>query len=585
MPLAAHTNPIGIKGAAHLLRRAAFGATPSQIESFKNDSGPSAIAKLFPNSTQGIPTPPIDAKTGAEWVTNGPTSANSEEFVLGQYFMGWFLSQMLATGIAESQALAYSAREKVVLFLHTHFTCIANKVQSSRALYFQNQLFRQYADKGTATYTKSLKTLTEKISVDNARVKLLDSFLNVKGSVNENYGRELLELYSIGRGLEGKPLDIDGADDYGVYREQDVQQAARVLSGWDFDDTFGNIDPETNLPCAIIKSNGSAHDNSEDGPKQFSDRLGDAVVTPLTLGTDATEESMRDEIQQLVNIIYDQPDNRTARNIAWKLYRFFVYAPHEQFAPGNLVAKIDDEIIDVMAEDLRANGYMIMPVIENLLASQHFYEALTDYADDNFGGIIKSPLDLALGTLKAFKFQLPDVTVDAEKFYATTTQLLYSFQTMGLRFYEPFDVAGYEGYHQFPLYHRAWITPTSLANRYAFVRSLFTDNPDELLRIDPLAFVKDNPTLDAIAADSEALTMQIALYLLPVSNNLTLAGTDPNAEITYERMNFFRQSFLGTFDAAYWTSNWNAYNNLDDLRGFLKQLFNAMMQSPEYQLQ
>lgn len=75
-------------------------------------------------------------------------------------------------------------------------------------------------------------------------LRLLDGNQNVNGSVNENYGRELQELYTIGRGLEGTlpPATIPG--DYFNYTEQDVRAAARVLSGWELDTTFTTFDPD-----------------------------------------------------------------------------------------------------------------------------------------------------------------------------------------------------------------------------------------------------------------------------------------------------------------------------------------------------
>jgi uncharacterized protein (DUF1800 family) len=518
-------------------------------------------------------------------MTTGSTGANSENFKLNEFFLGWMLSQMMSTDIPEAQSLAYSARERIVFFLHTHFTCIANKVQSTRAMYFQNQLFRQFAlDSMVSDPDKNFKTLTVKISIDNAMLRLLDGNLNVKGAVNENYGRELLELYSIGRGLEGTVFpDLSGAGDYGVYKEDDVQAAARVLSGWDFDETFSNLDPDTGLPRGIVKgsgSNASAHDND---PKQFTNRFDNQVIAPdvaLLNGDDATEESALDEIVQLVDMIYSR--RATVKNICWKIYRFFVYAPHEAL-PGPTVEFIDTNIIENMADLFVSSGYKVQPVIENLLRSQHFYEANGGYPDDNFGGIIKSPIDLVLGTLRTFGYQLPSMNADAEVFYERTNYLLGTLDALGLQFYEPFDVAGYEAYHQFPIYHRAWITPTALAQRYDFIRAVFTANNDALIQLDPLSFVSDH--FPDEAPDAGALVEVIANFLLPVSQNLSVGAADPNAEITYERMQYFLRRFLDTFNAAYWSTNWNEYEDLEELRGFLRNLFNAMLQSPEYQLQ
>src|SRR5688572_25984481 len=232
MPLAEFSGTLGLKSAAHLLRRATFGATKQQIDSFAALTPTDATTQLF---GQALPVPvlPIDPKTGQEWITNGPTGANSEDSDLGDFLLGWFVGQMM------HPSLAYAAREKVVLFLHTHFTMIMEKVSNTRALYFQNALFRHFALDGNADPEVNFKKLTVKVSVDNAMLQLLDGTLNVKGGVNENYARELLELYSIGRGLEANPPVTSGEiGDYGVYREADVQTAARILTGWMYDENY-----------------------------------------------------------------------------------------------------------------------------------------------------------------------------------------------------------------------------------------------------------------------------------------------------------------------------------------------------------
>ena len=138
MPLAEISGALGLKRAAHLLRRATFGATKQQIDSFAALTPAQATTQLF---GQALPDPvlPIDPKTGQEWVLTGTTDANSEGSDLNQYLLSWFVGQMM------NPSLAYSAREKIVLFLHTHFTMIMEKVSDSRALYFQNALFRLFA--------------------------------------------------------------------------------------------------------------------------------------------------------------------------------------------------------------------------------------------------------------------------------------------------------------------------------------------------------------------------------------------------------------------------------------------------------
>ncbi|MDH4297484.1 MAG: DUF1800 domain-containing protein, partial [Cyclobacteriaceae bacterium] len=393
-------------------------------------------------------------------------------------------------------------------------------------------------------------------------------------------GRELLELYSLGRGLEGTLPPATEQGDYILYTEEDVQAAAKVLSGWDVDTTFTTLDLDTNLPRGKVKgspTNASSHDND---PKQFSARFSNAIVQPdplLLSGGNPTEASALDEIQQLIDLIYTKPE--TAKNICWKIYRFFVYAPH---TPTESLA-IDGPIITEMANTLVSNNYKIQPVIENLLRSQHFYEAAAGtVTDDNFGGIIKSPLDLSIQSLRFFEVPIPDMTTATTEFYEATGDIVRTLYDQAMSFYEPYDVAGYDAYHQFPIYHRFWITPNTLANRYAYVRSIITAAEPGMFKINVYDYVKNNIP-NGIAADARLLVIELAKYLLPVTDNLTYDdAADDTSGLTAPRITYFLERFLQTFDEAYWTTRWNA--GAGDLRDQLEYLFNALMQSPEYQL-
>ncbi|MBL7858324.1 MAG: DUF1800 domain-containing protein [Cyclobacteriaceae bacterium] len=584
MPLPEYSGTLGIKRAAHLLRRATFGATKNQIDTFASLTPAQAITQLF-RQTLADPPLPLDPLTGQTWVTTGPAN-DDREFEFQDFFKGWFIGQMMSTGVSPAQSLAWSAREKLVLFLHTHFTCIQSKVGNSRSMYFQNQLFRLFAlDALNVDPDINFKKLTVKVSVDNAMLRLLDGNLNVKGSVNENYGRELLELYSIGRGLEGTLPPPTGPGDYILFTEQDVQAAAKVLSGWDIRDQFTTIDTDTNLPRGSVKgsvTNATSHDNTA---KQFSERFSNAVIQPdplLLSGGNPTEASALKEIEDLIDMIYAKPE--TAKHICWKIYRFFVHATHT--VDDSLA--IDGPIITEMANTFQANGFKIQPVIENLLRSQHFYEASGGtVTDDNFGGIIKSPIDLTLGTFRFFNIQLPDMATQTTAFYDAAAEILQIVDHLGMDFYEPFDVAGYEAYHQFPIFHRAWITPNYLSRRYNFIRVLLTATEPGMFKVNVYDYVK-NTIPNGIAADARLLVMELAKYLLPIADNLTYdPDADDFASLTALRLNYFKERFVQDFTTdpeAYWTSRWNAGTEIGDLRAQLEFLFNAMLQSPEYQL-
>ncbi len=590
MPLPSFGGTLGYKRAAHLLHRATYGPTKLQIDSFATLTASQAVALLF---QQPLPDPvlPIDPETGTEWVLTGTTDANSGDPELQEFFKGWFIGQMLGLGVPPSNQLAYATREKIVFFLHTVLTTIQSKVDNSRSLYFQNELFRKFAFDKTLPLEFNFKELTKKVSVDNAMLRLLDGNLNVRGSVNENYGRELLELYSIGRGLEGTLPPATTPGDYFNFTEQDVRAAAQVLSGWELDTTFTSVDEDVDLyltgtqklPRGKVRgstTNASSHDNTV---KQFSDRFGNATIQPdplLLNGTNATEESALDEISQLIELIYAQPE--TARNFCRRVYRYFVY--HE------ITQTIDDTIVAQMASTFISSGYKIQPVLEDLFQSQHFYDAAAGVNDDNFGGIIKSPLDLMVGTLRFFNVQLPDPTGNAVAYYEQTGELIRSLESMGMHFYEPFDVAGYDAYHQYPIYHRSWISTNYLVRRYEFIRNLVSDSQmGGMMKIDPVAFVQTNIS-NAIASDARLLIIELAKYFLPLSDNLTFdTAVDDNAGLTAERLNYFLTAFLKSpqIDAdpeGAWTFRWNNPVDMEVVRRQLENLFNAMLQSPEYQL-
>lgn len=587
MPLTPFPGPLGLKGAAHLLRRATFGPTKDEIDTYKGMTASLAVQQLFA-ATLPTPDAPIDPETGKEWAVGGTTAANSGEGDLQEFFKGWFIAQMMSSGVDASLSLQYAAREKIVFFMHTVLTAITSKIDSSRALYFQNQLFRLYALDKNAGVKVNFKELTKKVSTDNSMLRLLDGNLNVNGSPNENYARELLELYTIGRGLEGHVPATTEPGDYFVYREQDVQAAARVLSGWDFDETFSNIDADTSLPRGKVKgnpTNASAHDNT---PKTFSDRFNGQVIQRSTdqvlfPGTNATEATAMDEISQLIDMIYTKRE--TAMNICRRVYRYFVY--------HNISQQIDDTIVSSLADTFTSSGFKLQPVLEELFKSQHFYDAASGVNDDNFGGIIRSPLDLMIGTYRLFEIPLPDYKTAAAELYASTGQMINELSSMGMHFYEPYDVAGYDAYHQYPIFHRAWISTNYLTQRYDFIRSLQETsmaNPNAKINAYQFVFNKIAP---GVASDAKQLIIELAQYFLPQAENLTFdTNADDNAGLTAERLNYFLTAFLKSppIDVdpeGTWTDRWlhpENYQEPEVVIGQLRALFNAMLQSPEYQL-
>jgi hypothetical protein len=174
------------------------------------------------------------------------------------------------------------------------------------------------------------------------------------------------------------------------------------------------------------------------------------------------------------------------------------------------------------------------------------------------------------------------MTTSPAEFYEATRTIRDTIDDLGMKFYQPFDVAGYDAYHQFPIYHRAWITPNYLAMRYQMVRRIITAAEPGMFKANVFQFVQSNIP-NAIASDARLLVIELAKYLLPVTDNLTFDdATDDTSGLTSQRLNYFKAQFLDTFTEAYWTTRWN--EGASDLGDQLEDLFNAMLQSPEYQL-
>lgn len=577
MPLALHTGVLGKKAAAHLLRRATFGPAKSEIDHFSGLTASQAIAELF----QAIPEPaaPVHPGAATSWLTTTP-ALDEDDGDQQEYVISWWLGLMLNSNVSSAQRMAFSTREKITYLLHTHFTTIQQVVNNSRSIYFQNILLRKHAFDSAAGPLYNIRDLAKKICVDNAMLALLDGRLNVKGNPNENFARELFELYTIGKGLSGQVPVTGVPGDYFYFTEQDIKAAALVLSGWDVDATFSNIDPDTIIPRGKVKTGAGGianqHDNTE---KQFSNRMGDTLIIPdaalLTAGQ-PNQASMLDEIDQLINMIFAQPE--TPKNICRKIYRFYVY--------HDITAEIDSTIIPEMVNTLIANNYKIEPVIRELLSSSHFYDSLAGVDDDKFGGIIKSPLDLVCGTCNFFEYAVPDYLTQTNLFYQKTKNLLGKLSDQGMNFMNPYDVAGYEAYHQFPLFHRNWINTNSLTQRYKFIYDIMTTEnmTADSVSIDLLAYY--SLRFPANALDPDLLVREVASYLFPLYTEVS--------ELTPERLTWFKNRFLMLGDVlnqaqpAFWQFSWSHRGDIVasemDARGMLQDKINAMLQSPEYQL-
>ena len=280
-------DPWGRKWAAHLSRRAAFGASRADLleaERLGNEGTLDLLMKGRPDADD----------LGETLIDVGRVAAGKGTDAL----RGWWLYCMLHGG--------HPLREKLTLFWHDHFATSDAKVRSAALMFRQNCLLREHA-------LGKFGPFLQAVSRDPAMLYWLDSNRNVKGAANENYARELMELFSLG---------------VGNYAEKDVKEAARAFTGWHVD-------------AGRFKFHARLHD---DGTKTVLRRTGNLD------GGD------------IVRVVMEQP--AAARFLVRKLYRFLV---SEAEPPAAL--------LEPLCDSLRKSDYDIAALVRTVLASRHFYSA------------------------------------------------------------------------------------------------------------------------------------------------------------------------------------------------------------------
>jgi len=564
--LAEFSGTLGRARAAHLLRRATFGPDLDMISQFEPLTAGQAVALLLDDTAED-PAPPIDPQTGATWVDPSAQAraiedTNSEQDTLFGFFQAWHMDVM--------RRAPATLKERITWFYHTHLPARWTEILSSEAIYYQNCLYRHYA-------YGSFKELFRKICVDNAMLRYLDGYSNRYLNPNENFAREMFELYSIGKG----PQIAEG--DYTNYTEDDIRWATQVLTGWMMDETYSNIDPDTGWPTGKLRSTtvGSGQDAVEvahehdPGTKTFTSKFGGQAIQPAEVVEGyATVEAAEGELDAMIDMIFSRPE--TGRFIARKLYRFFVY--------HFISDEVESDIIVPLGQVLMDNDYSIIEALKVLLASQHFYDADDAQTENDItGALIKSPVDLFTGLFRFFGMPFPDRVTEATDFYRDMGWVTDRLVDQGLNFYEPFEVAGYPAYHQVPGFNRNWITTYALAHRYQTGDLLMAQpgsEEDRSLYLDILGWVENSGhVIDP--SDSAEIVDVLVEGLLAVT-------------LTQERRDYFLYTvFLDlpeedpTYARSVWRQEWEAYEDSGEpstVRNRLQILLSSLIQTPEFQI-
>ncbi|MDQ2817242.1 MAG: DUF1800 domain-containing protein [Candidatus Eremiobacteraeota bacterium] len=354
--LSPYSGPWNGHFAAHLLRRAGFGGSSHDIERAASAGMNAAVDSLLRFSVSSLPDRP-----DGDFAFDGAAPQQRRAAVIATQL--WWLNRILLT--------PNPLEERMVYFWANHFTSAIGAGVTPQMLVAQYDLFRRHA-------LGNFSELTHAVSKDAAMLLYLNGAQNRKGEPNENYARELMELFTMG---------------VGNYSEADVREGARAFTGYSVRRIDGSVIYRPRL-----------HD---DGSKTFLGRFGDFN------GDD------------IVDIIMQQP--ATARFMASKFLSAFVYDDPEP------------ELIGALASVLLAN-YDVGTVLSVVLRSNVFYSQRA------YRALVKSPLDLVIGSLKTLGASAVGPGIDG------------AMARMGQTLLYPPNVAGWPGGSQ-------WINESTLLAR------------------------------------------------------------------------------------------------------------------------
>jgi uncharacterized protein (DUF1800 family) len=373
---------------AHLLRRFGLGASESELNYYMQGGLKSAINMLL--NCENIPE---------------------------AYEFAWEIVETDKGQIKPAQAVVgYASRimmtrrpflEKMTLFWHNHFATSAEKVTNGPLMIQQNEILRRNA-------LGNFKTLLLEVSKDPAMLIWLDGQDNIKGRANENFAREVMELFTLG---------------VGNYSEKDVQEAARAFTGWSFVRSRGKAEKAN----AEFMYKPILHD---DGPKTFMGKSGNLTG------------------EQVIDILCSNP--QLATFVTTKIWNWFVY-PNP-----------DPAVIKPFADDFIRSGLDIKTLVRAIVESDEFYSARA------YRKLIKNPLDFCLSTTRAMGIgesmasKLAPTATDEKASrarIAPAAGVSSAMKSQGMWLFYPPDVSGWKP-------GEPWITSATMVERISWANKL-----------------------------------------------------------------------------------------------------------------
>lgn len=510
--------------AAHLLRRSMFGPKYAQIKDSINQGLEATIDLLFAEAP--IPEPPLNfteaedpfVPIGETWI-NAPYSADLNlRTYRNQSLRAWTVGRILEEGI--------SIKEKMVLFWHNHF--VTGEILDPKFNYRYISLFLENA-------IGNFRDLTKMITVNPSMLRYLNGSQNTAVAPNENYARELLELFTIGKG------ELAGPGDYTNYTETDVVQMARVLTGWR-DIGFNTLNPDIEVSSTFVPNR---HDS---GTKTLSERFDNLEINNMG----------ENEYSFLIDVIFQKDE--VAKFIARKFYRWFIYYI--------ITPEAEINVIEPMAQMIVDNNYDVEPALRALLSSEHFYDML------NVGPMIKNPIDFIFSILKQTEMAFPNDNLNQQ--YRHWWQVARTFIPLGMEYYNPPSVAGWKAYYQEPTFYRIWIDSVTFPIRMELIDGLVNNGinvagAQTRMNVIGLAASLDDPF------DPNSLIEEFAAIFFP-------------QPITQFQKDYLKEVLIPGLPDFEWTVEYGEFinNPTPDLEiavdNKLRTMIHSMFNMPEFQL-
>jgi uncharacterized protein (DUF1800 family) len=536
--------------ATHLLRRISFGIKKAELDALLALTPATAVDSLLNISAPVIPSPTAlnyyqatladsgGVALGASWTANNLTYVNTNDSTNNYYRQLSLTSWTWGMYINDAATI----REKMTQFWY-HFIPI--NFEDVRNL--QNNSATMCNDYMSLIRTNALgnfKTLIKAIAKTPAMLLFLGNQYSTASVPNENFARELMELFTLGK----VPTQN--------YTEPDIIAASKVLSGWRVANFIGAY--------PVASAFNAAYHNQNN--KVFSPLFCNSSTS--TTITNQTGVNGANEFDIFFDLLFTRQDITIAKYVCRRLYRFFVYY--------DIDVNIETNVIAPLATLLVSNNWNIAPVISTLFKSEHFFDMA------NKGVMIKSPVDLIAGTLRTLNIN----TTPA----AGATQLAnqYSvwnyFQNYALNNLEQGlglvpNVSGWKAYYQDPTYYQNWINSNSIQRRSTLLTSFISGFTTATLNIkfDAIAFVQQFPV--ATIQDPDLLINAITPYLFTI-----------DLPVTYKNDTKIATLLAGQVTNSYWTTAWNNYvatpttANANIVRTRLNSLFTTFLQLAEFQL-